>query len=415
MESVSHLPYFFPDAQQQPEPSQPNTSRRGSVLSSILSGSGCVSTSSASIPPSASGPKCGVKRSRDETKDGQPPSRDSYLVIPEPKRRRIQTDTDFPLPFSTTSAHTEGKPTSTTTSPPATPPELPCRDWASKVALGLWIGEYLCDRFSTPEFRFVENHIIMKEMSGKLVSVLDYLDPHNSIALAALIYLERLIRGIKIGETFSDRDRATIMYRSYLLALHFAFIWLEDIPWSLSKIAECMEVSLEDARLWEHQGLSLLDYNLFIAEGIWPAWLDMLHKHAAFTECHDHIGLTLQDIFLTAKDEYRASVQHIQAPSPASSPSLPSPPHTPPPSALAPKVATTTVRELPTPHPGRSSSLVKSKEDWDSGFEFSTASLEHASAPDRQPSLFDATLPILQPKPVLPAHQHVDSLLMAVA
>jgi hypothetical protein len=73
----------------------------------------------------------------------------------------------------------------------------------------------------------------MKGMCWRLVDTLEELNPDNSVALTAIIYLERMLRLTEIRDTKNDHERAGLMYRTYILALHFAFIFLDDHPWSL--------------------------------------------------------------------------------------------------------------------------------------------------------------------------------------
>jgi hypothetical protein len=154
---------FFADNLQE-KSSSPVTgaSRRGSVFSDIFSGSSHLSAPVAQ-------PGRGTKRSHEESVDEETSSLAALPVTPAPKRRRIEKkDTvqslnsdssvsESSFPASETAASERQHFSSAPTTPPATPPQPsqpPFREGNAKVALGLWIGEYLCDRFSTTDFEY---------------------------------------------------------------------------------------------------------------------------------------------------------------------------------------------------------------------------------------------------------------------
>ncbi|KAK1215284.1 hypothetical protein PQX77_022102, partial [Marasmius sp. AFHP31] len=174
-------------------------------------------------------------------------------------------------------------------------------------SIGLWISELLNDRFSASH-RVSEDDSFLDESSMKtlcdlLIEVMEVLNPSNNTIFAGLIYFERLMRSISLRCSDCQTERFDLAKRTFLVSLNLAFVWLDDAPWTLSAIAEWMDLSLCEAKKWEIEALVVLEYHLAISTNMWLYWLDALQAHADDINFQPNVAEAISNVFYNARED----------------------------------------------------------------------------------------------------------------
>ncbi|KAL0572906.1 hypothetical protein V5O48_009053 [Marasmius crinis-equi] len=388
---------------------------------------------------------CGTKRRREPEEDlhqASISSADSATSSRVSKRRRTGSDHS---PFSLEKIHVKLVPTSTfsppTPSSTSPPPPQAYRLGVEPLALGLWISELVNDRFcaSLPvekERRFL-NKVSEKHLSDWVIAVLEALDPSNHMIFLALIYFERLMRSASLNCGDCQIERFVLAKRTFMMSLHLSFIWLDDAPWTLSSIAEWMDLSLSEATRWELEALVLLNYNLTISPDMWFSWLDALGEHANNGGYHADIASAISDMIYDVREDVRETKVMTENYLAAVRPPAPTPPLVAPPSPKPETSLQSLADELEpyrarvhTPYPGvipdipdedeesyspESCYSTESSEDFQSQShrrrEFYEITVPAARSTALEQEAWDwyeegsEVLPVVQPQPVYPSYQ----------
>ncbi|KAK1225524.1 hypothetical protein PQX77_011543 [Marasmius sp. AFHP31] len=143
----------------------------------------------------------------------------------------------------------------------------------------------------------------MKTLCDLLIEVMEVLNPSNNTIFAGLIYFERLMRSISLRCSDCQTERFDLAKRTFLVSLNLAFVWLDDAPWTLSAIAEWMDLSLCEAKKWEIEALVVLEYHLAISTNMWLYWLDALQAHADDINFQPNVAEAISNVFYNARED----------------------------------------------------------------------------------------------------------------
>ncbi|KAJ8091690.1 hypothetical protein PM082_020925 [Marasmius tenuissimus] len=295
-----------------------------------------------------------------EPEDPSPKTISAESAVNSRATKRRRTDSGYSSVSGSSSSpraipHDSISATSVPTSSALLPPDVH-RVGLEPQSIGLWISELLNDRFSASH-RVSENDSFLDESSMKtlcdlLIEMLDVLNPSNNTIFAGLIYFERLMRSISLRCSDCQTERFDLAKRTFLVSLNLAFVWLDDAPWTLSAIAEWMDLSLSEAKKWEIEALVVLEYNLAISANMWLYWLDALQAHAVDINFQPNVAEAISDIFYNAREdvletELAKERFFARVPPPAPAPPLVTPP-SPKPESSRPRL---TLADELEPHP----------------------------------------------------------------
>ncbi|KAG7085506.1 hypothetical protein E1B28_003067 [Marasmius oreades] len=227
---------------------------------------------------------------------------------PASKRRRTDLCESDPPQGVVVAAPTSPSVASAPSAGEEQPDEILYRTGFEPHAIGIWIAELLNDRFSTSAL--LENDdsflttLFMKQLSNDLIELIHSLNPSNNTIFIGLVYLERLMRNTSLRGMGTQKERLEMMKRTFIMALHLAFTWTDDVPWSLAYICQKMDLTLQKAKRWEIEALTILEYNLAISRATALRWLDALEEHAHDIIFQPNLAQALHGIFEAAREAF---------------------------------------------------------------------------------------------------------------
>ncbi|KAL0574710.1 hypothetical protein V5O48_007241 [Marasmius crinis-equi] len=166
--------------------------------------------------------------------------------------------------------------------------------------LAKWIQQVLIERLAT---RCVVidgdekgSRAYRKRLLKWVMRVLRVFRPTNHVVFMGLLYFGRMAEASPSSRFCTAAKRLVWAKRMFMMAIHLAFVWLDDIPWYLETIAGWMQLSYEDVLHLQIDALRLLRYDLSVSSEAWKEALLFFRGYARTNGCQLDYAFRGQEI-----------------------------------------------------------------------------------------------------------------------